>query len=525
MIRLRKKKCIIIIIILFSSAITASASSTRDMGMGLFEYPWFIDGLQTYIYENPSVLGEYKDIAFAERTGLRDGENMGGIIYNPVGKFTFALLFGFPVDNRVWNSDDTGSLFHIDTYEAKSRAVAVTSQGQILAPYQSEMLDGTIIDLSDPADASAPITAGASAGTTSPDLREQLNQRNFNAIFAYDFGSFLFGLNLGYATSWNTNTDSDSGLKANEEYNLINSEYSVVAGASFKLSDFVSIDAAGSMVMYSLENNYTKSEPGIETNMSYKSSGAMDYGGSARVNYKMTAEHLMHFNIKYLMLNRSTEGSLMITNSVNAKDTFDRTGQVIEAGVSDEFILPNNIKAFLGFNVKYESFTSDYSGDDAITPANNVDKYSSKYTTITLPLIVGMEAKLAENWLARFGLVQTIYRPVTNEGTNTVDQGSSKQPTSQSDVSSSETDLSVGLSYNIRNFTIDWLANVELFTTGPYFMSGKGTTSQPNSMAMAFAVTYHFQSSSTEIATEPEVKAEAETKKQEAEKPVKGKRR
>lgn len=527
MIRSRKKKFIISLIIFFSSVITASAGSTRDMGMGLFEYPWFIDGLQTYIYENPSMLGEFKDIAYAERTGLRDGQNMGGVIYNPVGKFTFALLFGYPVNNTVWNSEETGSLFHIDTYEAKSRAVAVTSQGQTLAPYQSEMLDGTIIDLSDPEDASAPITAGASAGTTSPELREQLNQRNFNAILAYDFGSFLLGLNFGYATSWNNNTDSDSALKANEEYNLINSEYSAVAGASVKLSDFVSIDFTGNLVMYTLDNNYTRSEPGIETDMAYKSSGAMDYGGSARINYKMTAEHLMHFNIRYSMLNRSSEGSLKIKdnntpgNNVNATDTFDRTGQVIEAGVSDEFKLPKNIKAFLGFNVRYESFKNDYSGDDAITPANNVDKYSSEYNTITLPLIVGMEAQLTEKWQARFGLVQSLYKPVTNKGTNIVGQGSSKQPTSTSEVSSSETDLSVGLSYNISNFTIDWLANVDLFTTGPYFVSGKGTTSQPNSMAMAFAATYHFHG----ILPEAGDKAEPEPEKQEQDKPVKGKRR
>lgn len=496
---MRKKVFIVVLFLVFASfAESAFATSTRDMGMGLYEQPWFIDGLQTEIYYNPAQLDRFKDTAYAERIGDVDGENTGGIIYNPVGKLTFGLLFGFPVDNSVWNTSGTGSLFHVDTYSAKARPVALSSQGQTLGPYQAEMINGNIIDLSDPADASAPITSGTNAGITSPELREQLKQRNFSIMAAYDFGKFLLGLNFSYATCWNNNRDSDSGIDTNEEYNLINSEYSTAIGGTVKLNEFVSIDAAVSMTLYGLDNNYSKSEPGIDTKMKYKSSNAMDFGGMGRVNYQMTNTHLMHLRLKYAMLNRSSEGSLFITddnlpaNNVDSKDKFDRTGQAVELGVSDEFILPNSVRAFLGFNCAYEAFKHDYSGEDAISPANNVDTYTSDNNSVVLSLIVGMEGKLSTNWEGRFGIAQIMYKPVTNEGTNVVGQGASEQPTSTSEVGSSETAFSMGLSYNIGNFTVDWLANIDLFTVGPYFASGKGTTSQANPMAMAFAVTYHF---------------------------------
>lgn len=363
--------------------------------------------------------------------------------------------------------------------------------------YQTELLDKTILDLKDPVDASYPVNPDL----TSPELREPLGQRNFSAMVAYDFGRFILGGDFGYATSWKNNKLGDSATNRKEEYNLINAEYSAKVGAMIQVNTQVSVDVVGSIIMYSLDNNYTKTAPGINMDMKYGTAGAMDLGGAARVNYQMTTKHKMHFNVAYTLLNRSTEGSMKVTdvgapaNNVNATDNFERTGQVMALGVSDEYQIDSNVRAFMGFNAMMETFTNSYYGEDAIAPANNVDKYSKDYSAVKVPLIVGMEAKLTENWKGRFGVLQTIYQPLTNEGKSITGLGTVETPASVNETGSAETSFSMGLSYRLDNFTFDWLANIELFTVGPNFISGKAWTSQQqNPMAMAFAVTYIFSS-------------------------------
>jgi len=468
------------------------------MGMGLADYPWFVDGLQSYIYENPAYVSNFKERAYAERIGIEDGRNIGGIIFNPAGKVTLGIHFGVPTDTSMWNTANVDGLFHVDTYSihGKSHYTHSTST-QTMDGYQTELLDKTILDLKDPVDASFPVDPDL----TSPELREPLGQRNFSAMVAFDMGKFTLGADFGYATSWKNNKLGDSATNRKEEYNLINAEYSARVGAMIQVNTQVSVDVVGSFTMYSLDNNYTRSAPGITMDMKYGTAGAMDFGGAARVNYQMTTKHKMHFNVAYTLLNRSTEGSMNVSdtgtpaNNVNATDTFERTGQIIALGISDEYAIDRDIRAFMGFNTMIETFTNSYYGEDVIAPANNVDKYSKDYSAVKVPLIVGMEAKLSENWRGRFGVQQTIYQPLTNEGTSITGQGTAETPASVNDTGSAETSFSMGLSYKLNNFTFDWLANIELFTVGPNFVSGKAWTSQQqNPMAMAFAVTYVFSS-------------------------------
>ncbi len=472
------------------------ATSTRDMGMGLFEYPWFIDGLQSYMYENPAYLSSFKERAYAERIGAVDGYNMGGIIINPAGKVYLGFNFGVPVDKNLWNTTAVDGLFHTDTYSlhAKSHYKHSTS-GQKFDGYQFELLNNNILDLKDPVDASFPVVPS----TESDDLREELTQRNFSALISYDFGSFALGADFGYAASWVNNKDGDSASQSKEEYNLVNTEYSVRIGGIVKINPQVNVDFGTSFVMYVLDNNYTKNAPGIGIKADYKSKGAMDFGGFARANYQMTTKHKSHFYISYKMLNRSTEGSINVSdtgdpaNNADATDTFERKGQLIALGISDEYAFSQDMKAFLGFATVYETFTNKYYGEDVITPANNVDKYKFDYTSIKVPLIVGLEAKLSENWKGRFGVKQTIYQPLTNEGESVSGQGTVITPASVSVTSSAQTVFTMGLSYKLGYFTFDWLANIELFTVGPYFVSGKTWTGgDKNPLAMAFAVTYRF---------------------------------
>ncbi|MGQ9844516.1 MAG: hypothetical protein ACUVRK_13280 [Spirochaetota bacterium] len=483
--------CIIVV-----AANTAGATTVRDRGMGLFEYPWFIDGLQSYIYQNPAYLTKYfTDTLYVERIGIVDGQNRGGIFYNPTSKLYIGMDLGSPVDTDMWNTSNVTSLFHIDVYSAKcDPKYKHSASHQNLDPYQVELINESILDIKDPEDASALV----GTNTTSPALREKLNQRNFAAMLAYQFTKFSVGAWFGYGTSWKHNKNANSATNTSEEYNLINAEYSARLALQFPIGAKVTTDVAMYYYMYVLDNNYTKDAPGIDFDMSYKSNGAMDIGGNMRVNYQVTNSHKFHFYIDYGMINRSTKGVMKIndpnpTNNVDATDTFERKGQTIMVGASDEMAMANNVTGFVGFATKIVSTTNNYSGQDTITPANNVDTYKSTYQSIEVPIIVGLEANLSENWRGRFGVTQHIYTPVSYDGTNITGQGTTKTPNTFDDIASSKTSVAVGLSYKLDNFTFDWLANVDLFTVGPYFVSGKSWTSgNENPLALAFAIRYNF---------------------------------
>lgn len=516
-------------VVISSLSAPAEASSTSDKGMGLFEYPWFIDGLHSYIYENPAHLPNFKNRVFAERVGVTDGQNMGGLIDKPLTNLTYSIHFGYPVNTSVWNTNAVDSLFHKDTYSVKSKSkftYGLPADPTPFGGYQSMMLNESIIDITDAAYGSA-LKAG---DVSMPRLREPLTQRNFSAMLAYNFSRFTLGVDFGYATSWARDRSSDTTANIKEEYNLINTEYSSKIGAAVPINQKVSLDFVIDGKMYLLNNDYARSEPGYETDMSYKSKMAMDIGSSLRVNYQMSENHKMHFRLAYAYLNRSTEGQMRVVDTavalpaydVNGTDSFSRIGHQIDVGISDEFPMAKNLRAFFGFNTQVKLFKNEYSGTDKILAGNNPDKYSNNYTAVTVPLIVGMEGNLTENWMGRFGLVQTVYAPITYEGkniTNSISGTPRELPTSANLNSSPTTAFNLGLSYKHGNFTFDWLGNVELFSVGPYIVSGKGSSSSPNQMATAFAVTYNY-----DIRDAADAEAEMKPDAKDAKKPVPAKR-
>ena len=500
------------------AAVPSFASTTADKGLGLYEYSWFIDGVESYVFENPYYMSKYKNTAFAERIGTVDGINVGGIYFSPMQWLTVGLNLGNPVSNSVWNTTDRESLFNVDNYSLKgidSKSKHSTSL-QSFGGYQAEMLNGNIINLADPVNGSTSVvstTNGVASTLAAPTLRSSLNQQNANLAGAFDFGGWGCGLNFGYATSWANKRTGDATTSSSDEYDFVNTQYSTALGGFVKFNSKVSMDLGASWVMYQLSNMYKKKTPGVNTKMTYDANGAMDFGGNARINYQMTDNHRVHFNLKYQYLNRSTKGTMTITgrtldtDNVNGKDTFSRTGQDIQFGVSDEFNIAQDVKAFVGFSSEYEMFSNKYSGKDGIAAGNNLDKYSRSSTIIRVPLIIGMEMKLSENWTGRFGLVQTIYQPITDSGKNITNMGSTNIPSTFSDNSTSATALNIGVGYKLGNLTFDWLASVDMLVTGPNVVSGKiWSKSDPTPMALAFAVTYNFDGLASSVMSNEPVK-------------------
>jgi hypothetical protein len=503
--------------VILLAAVPSFASTTVDKGLGLYEYSWFIDGLESYVFENPYYISQYKNRAFAERAGASDGQNMGGIYFSPLSWLTVGMYLGNPVNDTIWNGTERESLFNIDNYSVKG--IQMTNSGTVSAKhstattqsmlgYQLEMLDGAIIDLTDPSDGSALV----GTSTSSSKYRNPLNQQNVNLSSSFDFGRWGLGINFAYASSWANKRTGDATTSSNDEYDFVNTQYSTALGFFAKFNDKVSMDADLTLIKYSLSNSYEKTTPGVYSHMFYGDDGAMDIGFGTRLNYQMTASHRVHFNLKYQYINHSTKGLLSVkdtdsTNNVYGTDSFKRTGQDIQFGVSDEFKIGQDTKAFAGFNSEVLIFANAYSGKDMVLIGKSLNKYSRNSTIVRVPLIVGLESKLSENWTGRFGVVQTIYQPVTDSGKNTTNMGSITTPTNISDNSTSSTVLNMGASYKLGNFIFDWLASVDLLVSGPYMISGKTWTSgNQTPMALAFAATYYIDglpSSEPAAAAEP----------------------
>lgn len=477
----------------------SNATTTRDQGMGLYDYPWFIDGLHTYIYENPAFLGKFKDEAFFERMGIQNGQSMGGIFYSPVSNFNIGVHLGYPVNNTVWNSTNREGLFHQDTYEVKGHNKSLTDDPAtyITGNYQARFIpvadvNSKIIDIASP-------NGNPDAGSdTATEYRKSLAQRNVSALFSYTANKWAIGLNFGYATSWSDKRNSIDSSNNQDEYIFRNTEYAFGLGALYIINSKLNLDAAAKGNMYVLDNKYDATDGNMVNSIKYKSKGAMDFGGNVRLNAVITSRQTMHFNASYGYLNRSTEGSMTYTdvpatNDTDSTDTFSRTGQTINFGISDEMKISDELTAFIGFNVAYKTFKNAYSGNDKLASANNVDTYSNNITSIQLPLIVGMEGKLSTNWTARFGITSIIYQPLNTSGENITDMGVHSVKPTYNENSSSVTTLNIGFSYRLGNFSFDWLGNVNLFVTGPYLVSNKPWNSEDNSvLSMAFAVTYYF---------------------------------
>ena len=512
-----KKRIIQGMIISIALSVPLYATSVRDMGMGLYENPWFIDGLQSYVYQNPAYLSNYNDITFFERIGALDGQNMGAIFYSLSPDMHIGIHIGRPVDSNIWASTDTESLYHSGNYEIHGAPVGggYLPTGYLQYDgYQLAMVDGKVIDLMDPTEGSRYETATT---TSKSDNVNELLQRNVSLMASYKTGNLAMGLDLGYATSWsNKRNNILSTTTENDEYKFINTEYDVTFGCLYNIDNRQSVDGAVGWTMYSINSTYEKMVTGGYTaSMSYKTDMAMDISGLVRYNMQLAKNHRMHLRAAYTYINHSTKGEMQIDaidtvtyDTVGGEDTFSRTGQNIKVGISDEISF-NSIKAFAGFDIQYKMFKNEYSGKDEDVIANSADKYTNELNTITIPIIIGMETTHDENWKTRYGIMQRIYQPVTNTGENITGMGSETNPNDYNGNSSSATDLFAGISYKRGNFSFDWLVNMNLFVAGPYFVSGKTATgtSVPTAFSTAIAATYSFDSLVSGNNSDPEVNA------------------
>ena len=147
------------------------------------------------------------------------------------------------------------------------------------------------------------------------------------------------------------------------------------------------------------------------------------------------------------------------TDDQDAKTTRDRTFQGLTGGVGLDFaIRPAEgvlIQPGLGFTIQDGTFEND--------PDTSLWR-----RVMALPTYgVAVEAWVADWCALRFSARQTVI--IEDERRK---EGDHVVKTTETDL---DTDVAIGLTFRFAGFSLDFLLNPELFTTGPYLISGSET--------------------------------------------------
>ena len=285
--------------------------------------------------------------------------------------------------------------------------------------------------------------AQAPAGVTALAARE-----NYNVAASYKMGNMSFGLRYGSTDNQNKTATQDDG----RAWQIIG------LGFFMDLGGGMDFDAA---LKYTTFDYYEK---GTAVANKYKADPS-DLDITARFNMGLSENNRLHIWLRYNPMDRSDKsGTTKVTY------TYDKT----TIGVSDELKFTQNAFAYAGF--LYDII--------ALEQKNNTA--SSKVTTDTtqLSFYMGAQANLTKS------ITMTM-------GSNRIWQKSSETKTTVAGVSSKttvNTDSAVtgtwGLQYKMGHWTIEGLMRRELWTDGPYMISGKANAA--GGWAAEFNMAYIF---------------------------------
>ncbi len=499
-------KLLLLVLSVFIINSQASATLTRAGGMGIApsnssyvnNYSWVVNGLESRMYENPAYANDAKNIIFFEYDGAVSGgteDYLGGITMSPISNLTIGLFSGLPVAGSIGVLNDTTSFAQQGDYTSGG---AVTSES---------ILNGVIADFDDV---------------------------NLAIISSYDLDFLVIGLSFSYGTMFQNGEFTKTLDPANDtyvdNYNLSSSVIQAGLGGKMKLSSTMDVDLSTNMIMYGNKNTYDyKNDVNSSTGEgTYEADGSMDISVASRFSM-LLGIHKLHARVALDMQNRSTTGTSSERSNFDPytvtihNETFERKGLNFSVGVADEIKFSKDALIFAGINFIRNSSEINYNGNGKIenytgtTLTSTTNSYSTDpraYTESNMQVtyLMGMEVKFLDNWKGRFGVAHNILFNQATEDTNeTVNGGTGtvtdtiKNTTGVSNPS--DTNVSIGLSYKMKNFTIDWIGNVDLFRDGPAIISG-----QNNNISTALAVTFNFDSLMSGNSSSTEEPAESKKK-------------
>lgn len=301
-----------------------------------------------------------------------------------------------------------------------------------------------------------------------------LDTRQISAVAGYDMGSIKIGAALGYSSTWQAEEGESAGISSKDDYNR--SEIFLKAGANIDLGRGMDVDSAVSVTRLSLKNTSTLTGTDDE---SYKSTGMPCIGLVGRLNMDMSEKIKLHSYLRWDMLDYSAKAE-----TGDDTDKFDRTANLIVLGASDEMKVNGSANVLLGGQIEYTMAKFDCSGD-----VNGVadDKLTIDKTLVRVPVVFAVESQIFENITARFGANYEICNISKADATHTVagadDTGTI---TNKYDTNGA---ASMGLSWTIGKFLLEWNLNKDILQDGPYFLSGVTSTT---GLSTDFMVLYQF---------------------------------
>ncbi len=444
---MKKKLLLMVLVLLSANSIFALDANynTAGQGMGLGGRGWMVDGVMSYIFENPAYLKDYKNQIYFEY----ESDYFGGLILSPSDLFTIGVFTGKSVNNEVWNDYNgyIGNLYYKKNYYSSS----------VNNYYQ----------------------------------RLNMNRENLSLLASLDLGLITLGFQGGMALKKEKDeVDEITNYKSKINHKSI--QY--YGGASFILDlGSIRIDTSALTTFYKLKNIYNYESSFSKRNLKYESDGAMDLNAKTRVTFFLSNHNKMHLHAGFGLLNRSTKGKYDYIDYNNSSmnnftdDNFERKGYTASIAISDEILFTKNNRMFFGLDANYTKMKYDFHGTES---QNNVsNKLKGKSQQANLYLVFGAEAEVLKNFTTRFGIKHKAFdisKKEDNNSNNSINNNKSEDNKTEF-WSDPDTSVSVGLSLKLWKFKFDWDNNLDLFKKGPNILSGADVD-----FATSFACTFYF---------------------------------
>ena len=131
---------------------------------------------------------------------------------------------------------------------------------------------------------------------------------------------------------------------------------------------------------------------------------------------------------------------------------------------------------FAGTQVELLFFNNSWeNGYDKLIQTKTDSTYYYEGMWINVPLIIGAETKITDNWTVRAGAKKAMWN---NETDKSYDKNADGKITNAGDThtrsNTNNLNVNFGATFEIAAFSIDFLVNKDLILNGPEFISGRG---------------------------------------------------
>ena len=512
------RKSLRILVALFACGmifgINANATMTSSAGMSIGESnAWMVDGQWGEVFNNPATLGKFKNTAYAENF---DGVNMVGVVISPIEGLSICLPLGTTLGASspwAWGGNagtDAGFEF-FNTIDPTTNGIF---GGKATTAGTRTSTGAETFDLA----------AGTYDGSNNQAV---ISQQDVGAIISYDLAELSVGVILAYSDASNKYDASSTSTVGAPTFSVAipialsdvvefnSSQTTIGVGVDYALSESMKAGVFFKTALYEMDNKYSAKSASITdlstTDMEYKADGAQDMSFGVNFAMGLTEKAKLHVMADYSMINHSTVATSYVKDATgvvidNTKDTYDKTASIIDLGLSAEINASKDTLCYVGVMARFTDAKFAFDGKDS-TPGTTTPNLNNglaptfgvpvdvKQSSFAMPVFIGCESKLSENWTGRIGGSQLLFDSSSNEVTATGSLASAaktkvvKAAVKNTDSTGSTTSLTYGLSYQMGNVKVDWNNSTDFL-----FNPGSIIGTAPSSFSTAVAISCNFDS-------------------------------